>query len=114
MFLDSSLDVSHTLPVSGTLAISTNELGTALVSVTEEVSGEVALFLLTAATLALVKDSGSAIVVSASPTSGQIGVSLVVNSGTANTLNIKTGSSTTGTFRVDVQVMSELKGTIIS
>src|ERR1035437_378089 len=113
MFIDSALDSQFTLGDSGTFTFSTSFPGAMLVTVTEEVSGHVALFMLTAATLALVVSSDASIVVGASPTSGQIGVSLAVNSGTANVVSIKTGSGTTGTFPVDHVEYAQLTGAIL-
>jgi hypothetical protein len=113
-FADSSLDVSHTLASSGTFAFNSNVLGTTLLTVTEEVSGEVGVFILTAATLLGIGDSGTAFVVSSTPTSTQYGLSLAVNSGAANVVTLKAGSGVTGTFRIDFATLNELKGSAIN
>jgi hypothetical protein len=113
-FTNSSLEVSHTLGSSATFAFQSNLLGTILLTVTEEVSGEVGVFILTAAALVGIADSGVAFVVSAAPTAAQFGLSLSVGSSTANTITLKCGSGVTGTFRIDFTTLNGLKGSTLN
>jgi|ERR1035437_2843428 hypothetical protein len=101
MLLPTDLLTGHALTAAQTHTFTLVPQGISLFTVTETVTHEVALFLITPGANGVILgigDTGSAFVVSAAPTAAQFGVSLVAATGV---VTITTGSAATGTFKVD-------------